>query len=152
MSAVPIQDLEPRIVQSALAEDPRVDKPKCPYCGEEDVHVKGHGMTLTERDNHITEQCLCGACRTPFTREEKSGNVWYTEFRRQGPRVLKGLPSCFERYTLTCRTCEGEVVRQFRSEEPPSRKYEVFFLCRECPWEVQTDRGHWPLKREGEWR
>jgi len=105
--------------------DPTLDKDNkvCPFCNSTNIsvlvwHSTAVGSGPGEDCNHHWESCICGGCANAFVYEYKGHgskeadgkkvpnyNVWITKERK----ILKGMPTCFERYIYTCSKCGGDV-------------------------------------------
>lgn len=141
--------------------DPTLDqqKPFCPFCNNESVHVIGRRTTLVGFDvidtNHVWIHCSCKACNKSWIVEVKGDhsingyNVWYTK----DDKVLMGIPTCFESYIYTCRHCGGDVVRNYydkgtRNETKylsigKEKSYDTFFSCTKCHAEVWCSNDYY---------
>lgn len=139
-------------LENLVANRPLPERPSahatCPYCGSRELTHHGTMSTLIgggdgTRDgdpNHRTSYYTCVTCRGRFTRETKSGNVWYTamEVRVEPsstddttlimqamttalgpPKLLRGVTNCFEAVAYTCAHCGGSVTR--RHTQPDGR-------------------------------
>jgi hypothetical protein len=109
-SGKPILDI---VADRPIDEKPS-SKPSCPTCGGTLLKDNGTWTTLVgggtgpdDDPNHTWASFECLACSLRFTRETKQGNVWYTGGRETGV-VVRGMPSCFERYTYACH-CGGRI-------------------------------------------
>lgn len=147
-------------VKEAPAGEKPSHKATCPFCSSQEVNSYSSESTLVGNPpgkdgidddcNHVWTRFACNHCGEKFTRETKSGNVWYTK----GKKVLKGMPSCFEDYIYTCRCCGGEVRRKHKclnSDEEPvmltfkdgKKLFRIFFECKGCGKSIQTPEDHW---------
>ena len=169
-----IEKLLGMVVQKPLKEKPSA-KPACPHCGSKGVET--HGMTTTlvgggngpdDNPNHTWTGCFCKVCEKSFTRETKSGNVWYTregEVKDAGGGIMyherllvKGIPSCFEAYVYGCR-CGGKITRrqtEMDGKAPTNgsctysikdgvstAQFRTFYSCDKCGKTIEPDFEHW---------
>ena len=142
------------VVQEQLDERAS-STPRCPYCESKKLFNHGGRRTLLgggdgtpDGDpNHMWVSYQCEACKRSFTRETKSGNVWYTNHDNM---VLRGMPSCFETYKYTHRNCGGEVTRRHTMLDGKTEAYALswtaekgkqwrtFFTCGKCGETIET--------------
>ncbi len=124
------------------------DKPRCPDCDSDSLELIGHRCTLigggdgsVDSDpNHHWRVFRCEN-QHQFNRETKSGNVWYT--RLPDSEVIKGMPSCFERYAYPC-VCgaghltarhtkpDGETPAGYLSYKDGKSQHRTFWSCDAC--------------------
>lgn len=153
------------IANRPLAEKPSA-RASCPYCGGGTLRrgwashtALGGGDGTRDGDpNHWWEAYNCSACGQSFTRETKSGNVWYTAGHRADGVVLAGLPSCFEHYEYRCARCPNGSVTVRHTEldgQTPTvslsitlgpgggRHYRTFYACETCGAEEESQEDHW---------
>lgn len=132
-------------------------KPTCPFCDSTDLIKHDTRQTTLGgigkgNPNHFWEYTSCTQCQSSFLREHKDGNVWYT----QEDRVLKGIPSCYENYILTCAGCDGDVRRRYTQLDgetplvngvmrsgPDGKNYRCFFSCDECGVGIEYPNEYW---------
>ncbi len=144
-------------------------EPACPYCGSTDLLDHGTSTTLVGYigdvdPNHQWTEMKCKGCKVGFTREEKSGNVWYTDAENV---VLMGIPTCFESYIYHCVVCGGPVKRKYKAldggdlptfDVTGGRKaqilstkieagksvnqYRVFYICDDCGHGGEVDNDY----------
>lgn len=127
----------------------------CPACESTDIEKRGTVTTLVgfgpewPDPNHKWTDIKCNACGLCCTREEKSGNVWYTKDNV----ILIGVPNCFESYVYTCK-CSGRVTRKHTTldgitpvqtlsytwENGVSKKhFKTFYSCGSCNKIIEVD-------------
>lgn len=135
--------------------------PRCPECSSLDLFDMGGESTLVgymgtgPNPNHRWDNYKCNGCQLQFTREECSGNIWYTK----NSLLLKGVPSCIENYIYTCK-CGGHVTRHIRDmngKETNTKSYSykkdsegkevrinhfrTFYSCDKCNTTIEVDEG-----------
>jgi hypothetical protein len=152
-----MMDLFEIVAERPLAEVP-TDAPTCPDCNRTPARETYREQTLLGwsgkgwSPNHTWSGLECG-CGAIFVREWKSGNVWYTRERVEG-RVLRGMPSCFERYTYTCAKCSGPVRREYKQLDgsplhggllttKDGPQYLAEYRCRVCNHGGRVERDYW---------
>lgn len=143
-----------------VAVEPLTEKPSengsCPFCSSANIHHGAFSTTLvgggTDKDddpNHTHTNCVCKDCSRDFVRETRSGNVWYTK----QCRVLKGMPSCFERYVYPCK-CGGQVTREYIDKASGASakilsykdgipSYKTVYSCDKCKVSIETPKDYW---------
>ena len=173
---VPLTVLFDIVKQRPLVYEKPLDAPVCPYCDSDEVRMGSKCTTLVGGwCNHVWQRLECLECKMVCVREykehgkEPDGNVWYTEGRHakhdrdpsKPPRVLLGVPSCFEDYLYDCAKCgkEGAVSREhlkLHSWEPVDvlvrtigdgksvKQYHTTYSCSKC--------GHGGFVEEDYWR
>lgn len=143
------------VTQSPIDELPS-GVPACPICDGKIAHVYGRSTTLigggdgtVDGDpNHTWEEMECVE-RHRFSRQTKSGTVWYQDVRTD--KVLRGWFGCFERCTYTCRTCGGDVKRSYTKLDgetphttsslsfgPDGPGQRAWWKCEPCGWRVEV--------------
>lgn len=138
----------------------KIDEYLCPYCNSTNVEATPQGQTLVADygtdANHVWTGIQCNDCGKTCTHEHRSFNSWYTDSRG---KILRGIPSCFERYIYTCRHCGGDVVRKYLkldSDEEVSccsygpdengiwtPKQRTVFECHSCGESVESNVESW---------
>lgn len=140
-----------------LAEKPSYE-PHCPYCISSDLLERDQITTLigggdgsVDRDpNHVWTTFTCNNCEKDFTRETKSGNVWYTEGHRDR-HLIAGIATCFETYIWPCK-CGGKIYRDYRDLKDEhgvqmlhykgsEKQFRIFYSCDQCKerWEEEEE-------------
>lgn len=135
---------------------PQEFKNKCPYCKSTNIRRGGSTTTLVGGgNNHIWTDTRCQDCRKTFTIEEKGNNIWLTD--RSG-KILRGVPSCFERYIYECAHCGGDVDRTYTeldgitptnslsyeyNNEERIKKFRIFFECQDCGKKVESEEEYY---------
>lgn len=127
-------------------EDKASDPSYCPQCNSQSIKIVSRSSTLIgggdgtiDNDpNHVWEQSECCECFTPFIRQYKRGNVWYTDLEN---KLYSGLPNCFESFIYTCSVCAKPVSVKYTQEgitptyslgttlKPYKRHYRTFYGC-----------------------
>lgn len=161
-----IYPLLKHIAHKPLDELPSA-KVHCPYCnsikikkGGKITTLLGGGTGVDDDPNHTWCSCTCNNCTKTFIRETKNGNVWYTEGGNyKGTSVvLKGVPSCFERYYYTHKKCGKRISLEYRNLDDTKdvsnlasskdengnwiKSYKTFYSC-ECGFRLEVDQDHW---------
>ena len=130
--------------------------PSCPVCSSTNLKyltsvstLLGGGTGVDDDPNHVQTKYFCNSCSRYFTRETKSGNVWYTN---PDKRVLRGIPNCFEEYLYPCR-CGGFISRLYTAldgKTPISlltygetKQFHVYYRCDSCSLAIETDHEYW---------
>ena|SRR3990167_812170 len=148
------------VLQKPIDEKPSADPVHCPDCGHsfpnrgiEGTTLIGGGDGTWDGDPNHTWTQYGGCCSlVSFTRQTKSGNVWYTY---NGGRVLRGMPNCFEGFIYTCAKCHGDVMRYYRELDgiTPARSisyrgdglryYRTVWCCSTCGVSTETLYDYW---------
>jgi len=126
----------------------------CPYCGSQNVNCISRETTLLdageeEDTNHTRWRSECRECNRQFMKHRRQGHYWYTAYCAGETRdVIKGVPTCWETYTLTCAECGGPVNRYYTKQDgitpdEPSAETRIFFRCEHCPAQCEYPTYVW---------
>lgn len=142
-----------------VTDRPYATERGCPFCASTDIEESDHCQTCVGGNpdpNHNWVTCFCRHCNKNYGLEYKSGNYWYV----RDHKVIKGIPSCFESYILTCAYCGGDVKRQWRLMDGVTPKMDgccsytyqdsiavpqqrCFYVCDGCGHEFEYPKEHW---------
>lgn len=149
------------LVTARLDPELNYEKPVCPHCDSDNVNQTDHVTTLVGHTgkidiNHQWIQCSCNNCEKQWTMEYKGDydhgyNTWYTK----DGKLLRGLPTCFETYTYTCKHCGGDVHRHNYNKNTRqeteilsyssdgSKSFDTYFYCNKCKAEVKCSNEYY---------
>lgn len=133
------------------------DAASCPRCRSSEVTLGQESISM----DHHRRELLCQACGFMAIREwvvdrfRGTENVWYT----MGMVILRGLPSCYERFVYACIKCDGAIAgKKFAKDSDElvefcsvqiggpkngEKNYRNVYRCDGCGHGGETIHDHW---------